>query len=205
MGQARDAFLPAATYTFRSFPHLITPKLPRAYAANGGCVSPQIATSCKEREMTVFVIADLHLGDDRLHRKARAQFATLREMEDEIAYRWNAVVQPRDTIYVLGDVGHVSSVEMIRELSGEKHLVAGNCDRLGRLIASRLFRSVTVAKWLPGALLTHIPVHASQLRGATVTVHGHLHSARLDDPRYRCVSVEQTDFSPVPLLMLLTP
>lgn len=153
--------------------------------------------------MTVFVIADLHLGDDRLCARARTQFATLREMEEVIACRWNAVVRPEDTVYVLGDVGHVGSVEIIRELPGEKYLVAGNCDRLGGLVASRLFRGVTVARWLPGALLTHIPVHASQLRGSTINVHGHLHSARIDDPRYRCVSVEQTDFSPVPLRMLL--
>ncbi|WP_100260004.1 metallophosphoesterase family protein [Qipengyuania seohaensis] len=152
--------------------------------------------------MTVFVVADLHLGDDRLCARARTQFATLREMEEVIAYRWNAVVQPKDVIYVLGDVGHLGSLAILRELSGEKHLVAGNCDRLAGLIASHLFRSVTVAKWLPGALLTHIPVHASQLRGATINVHGHLHSARIDDPRYRCVSVEQTDYWPIPLSSL---
>ncbi|MBX7501361.1 hypothetical protein K3181_07900 [Qipengyuania sp. YG27] len=126
-------------------------------------------------------------------------------MEEVIACRWNAVVHPKDTVYVLGDVGHVGSVEIMRELSGEKHLVAGNCDRLGGLIASSLFRSITVAKWLPGVLLTHIPVHASQLRGAMINVHGHLHSGRIGDSRYRCVSVEQIDYSPVPLRELLTP
>lgn len=204
MGQARDAFLPAATYTSRSFPQRVTPKLPQAYPANGGCVWPQIATSCNEREVTVFVIADLHLGDDRLCARTRTQFATLREMEEVIAYRWNAVVKPKDTIYVLGDVGHVGSIEIMRELPGEKHLVAGNCDRLGGLIASRLFRSVSVVRCLPGALLTHIPVHFGLLRGRTINVHGHLHSTQIDDPRYRCVSAEQTGYAPVPLGSLIS-
>jgi calcineurin-like phosphoesterase family protein len=149
--------------------------------------------------VTAFVIADLHLGDERVRTSGRPQFANLRDMEEAIVCRWNQTIRPTDTVYVLGDVGHACRVELARSLFGRKHLVAGNCDRLDALIAARLFETVTVARWLPGFLLTHIPVHPSQLRGRTVNVHGHLHSATVGDPRYRCVSADQTDFAPVPL------
>jgi calcineurin-like phosphoesterase family protein len=58
---------------------------------------------------------------------------------------------------------------------------------------------VQVAKWLPGILLTHIPVHPSELRRGVLNVHGHLHARSVGDARYVCVSLEQTNFSPVPL------
>jgi calcineurin-like phosphoesterase family protein len=52
---------------------------------------------------------------------------------------------------------------------------------------------------LPGILLTHIPVHPSQLRRGVLNVHGHLHARTINDPRYVCVSLEQTGFRPVRL------
>lgn len=153
--------------------------------------------------MTDFVIADLHFGDERVRASGRRQFADVCDMEEAIVRRWNQRVSSTDTVYVLGDVGYAGSHELIRGLNGTKHLVAGNCDRLGILIASRLFETVSVVRRLPGALLTHIPVHPSQLRGQCVNVHGHLHSLSLDDPRYRCVSVEQTGYAPLSLQDLM--
>ena len=50
-----------------------------------------------------------------------------------------------------------------------------------------------------GFLATHIPVHESQLMRFGYNVHGHMHEKSLDDPRYLCVSVEHTDYKPIPL------
>jgi calcineurin-like phosphoesterase family protein len=107
-------------------------------------------------------------------------------------------------IYVLGDVGRGRHAEAVRELRGIKHLIAGNGDDIARVAASDLFRTIAVAKWLPGALLTHIPVHPSQLRKGAVNVHGHLHLAAIADGRFKCVSVEQTHYRPVELASLLS-
>lgn len=147
----------------------------------------------------VFVIADLHLGDDALCGHRRRPFANAREMGTEIVRRWNDTVQEEDTVYVLGDVGKRSSLRTVRRLRGRKHLIAGNADDIAGVAASDVFLSIAVAKWIPGALLTHIPVHPSQLRGRTINIHGHLHARTVGDPRYRCVSVEQTEFTPVRL------
>jgi calcineurin-like phosphoesterase family protein len=71
-----------------------------------------------------------------------------------------------------------------------------------------------------GLILSHIPVHETQLRRFGTNIHGHLHSGRIMktvrnpkftgawmdsapdtieviDPRYHCVCVEQTDFKPI--------
>lgn len=164
-------------------------------------MSCEAATGCN-----VFVIADLHFGDAALcageaasSSAARRPFRNADEMAWEIVRRWNDTVRPDDTVYVLGDVGRGNHVRTIRYLNGRKHLVAGNRDDLRALAQADLFASIAISRSILGALLTHIPVHPSQLRGQAINVHGHLHTASIGDPHYRCVSVEQTDYSPVRL------
>jgi calcineurin-like phosphoesterase family protein len=149
----------------------------------------------------VFVIADLHLGDERVA-KGR-QFASASAMWAEIEGRWNAAVCPGDQVYVLGDVATGDQLHTIAALHGEKHLVAGNADDLRAILLRRTFKSVSIARWLSGVLLTHIPVHPSQLRAGTINVHGHLHRASIPDAMYRCVSADQTGFAPVLLRTLM--
>jgi calcineurin-like phosphoesterase family protein len=66
-----------------------------------------------------------------------------------------------------------------------------------------------------GMILSHIPVHEASLGRFGVNIHGHLHATRVKkargvdaktgtvlygteiDPRYHCVCVEQTDFTPI--------
>lgn len=158
-------------------------------------MSGDFATGCTER--CTFVIADLHLGDERVARGR--QFTSASAMGAEIARRWNAAVRPTDKVYVLGDVATRDHIPAIAALNGEKHLVAGNADDLRAMASARSFKSVSVARWLPGFLLTHIPVHPSQLQRGMLNVHGHLHSAAIADPRYRCVSADQISFAPAPL------
>lgn len=154
--------------------------------------------------MSDFVIADLHFGETCLcngsSRSGQGRpFRDVRELASVVERRWNQTVMPTDTVFVLGDIGRPSSYRIFDGLHGTKHLVAGNADDLVAVAGCGFFKTITIARWLPGFLLTHIPVHPSQLRGSTVNVHGHLHSATVGDPRYRCVSVEQTDFAPIPL------
>lgn len=151
----------------------------------------------------VYVIADLHFGDETTCARGRRPFANATEMDAEIVRRWNETVRAEDTVYVLGDIGKRYHIQTVRSLRGRKHLVLGNCDDVVRIAASNLFATISVAKRLSGVLFTHIPVHPSQLRGCTLNVHGHLHAATVSDPRYQCVSVEHTGFAPVRLNNLL--
>ncbi len=156
--------------------------------------------------MSTFVTADLHFGDEATCSRYRRPdgsplrpFTDAAEMNAEIIRRWNEAVGEGDTVYVLGDVGRGRAVELVRHLRGEKHLIAGNGDNVARIVEAGLFVSVRVWKQLPQLLLTHIPVHPSQLRGGVRNIHGHLHANVIDDPRYTCVSLEQTDFRPMPI------
>lgn len=151
-----------------------------------------------------FFIADLHFGDERVATQRRLLLQDGQGHDTEIARRWNATVAANDTVYVLGDIGaHRHAIAKLRNLRGNKHLIAGNADNLAAIHQANLFASISVARWLPGLLLTHIPVHESQLRPGMTNLHGHLHAKAVSDNRYLCVSVEQIGLAPISLEALV--
>lgn len=154
--------------------------------------------------MRTFVVADLHFGDEAVCTRYRRPdgsplrpFVSAAEMDAEIIRRWNQSVTERDLVYVLGDLGRGANARSVRLLAGRKHLIAGNGDDVAAIAVLGIFENISVAKWLPGLLLTHIPVHPSELRRGVINVHGHLHARTVSDPRYVCVSLEQTEFRPM--------
>jgi len=142
----------------------------------------------------VFVTADLHFS----HRKVEA----VRGIGwGAIVDRWNEVVTKRDVVYVLGDVFDLAPVCL---LNGTKKLVLGNHDNkpLARYLDPGCFtRVMAMAEW-DNCLLTHVPVHPGQRHRWRLNVHGHTHAHAIDDPWYRCASLEQTDYRPVLLSKL---
>jgi calcineurin-like phosphoesterase family protein len=157
----------------------------------------------------VYVVADTHFG----HRKViqfeaeRRPFATIEDHDRDLVARWNAVVCPKDTVWHLGDVffGGRDAHGILGELNGIKRLVLGNHDVYPLEVYRRYFSKIFGVAELHGCILTHVPVHPCQLESRYKTnVHGHLHSKKLEDPRYVCVSVEQTGLAPVLLDEVLT-
>ena len=147
--------------------------------------------------MSVFFIADLHLGEARIA-KARG-FESSKAMDALIAKHWAERIGPGDMIWVLGDVGRAGGLGQLAAWPGEKHLIGGNCDDLARILARGAFASVHVAKRLGPWVLSHVPVHPSLLGGGLTNVHGHLHGRRILDARYICVSAEQVGYAPTML------
>ena len=146
----------------------------------------------------VYAIADTHFG--------HAKIATLRgyqSIEDhdrDLVARWNSVVRKNDTVWHLGDVyfGGKDAHQVLAQLNGVKRLVLGNHDVYGIDIYQLYFSKIFGAAQMHGCILTHIPVADQQLQARyRLNVHGHLHTWRLNDPRYRCVSAEQVDLYPV--------
>lgn len=162
-------------------------------------MTAEIATGCNGPR--VFVIADLHLGDERVAKARR--FDSAKAMGAHFMARWNETVSEGDTVYVLGDAARRGHVKCLDAVNGKKHLICGNADYLAEALASNIFASIGVAKWMRGVILTHIPVHPSQLRPSMINIHGHLHGAAIDDIRYCCVSVEQTNYMPISIAELL--
>lgn len=86
--------------------------------------------------MRTFFTSDLHLGHERINQLARRPFASAQEADAELVRRWNWVVMPQDTVYVLGDIamGQLDhSLEKVARLNGLKFLVPGNHDRVSSL------------------------------------------------------------------------
>lgn len=161
----------------------------------------------------VFLTADLHLGHKGVCQFMRRDGLTkLRpwndpdEMDEELVSRWNAKVQPKDKVYVLGDVCiNRRALKTIGRLNGNKILIKGNHDIFKLHEYAEYFTDIRSSHPVSGYIMTHIPLHPSSLYRWKLNIHGHLHSdvVTLDDgtpdPRYLCVSVERTDFAPIEL------
>jgi calcineurin-like phosphoesterase family protein len=82
--------------------------------------------------MTVWFTADLHLGHGNIIEYSRRPFVDVESMNQALIQKWNSVVQPADTVWVLGDIalGRIDeSLALVSELHGRKLLLAGNHDR----------------------------------------------------------------------------
>ena len=67
------------------------------------------------------------------------------------------------------------------------------------------FKDIQLWIELPGIICTHTPLHASTLKekhrwgdnGPGINAHGHIHSNPSPDGPYKCVCVEQINFTPI--------
>ncbi len=82
--------------------------------------------------MTTWFTSDLHFGHANIIEYSGRPFGNVDQMNRALIERWNALVQPADTVWVLGDVamGRIAeTLPLVRQLSGRKLLLAGNHDR----------------------------------------------------------------------------
>lgn len=154
--------------------------------------------------MTVFFIGDTHFHHEKilLFEPIRA-YSCVEEMNETLVQNWNSVVGPRDKVYHLGDVSFAGKstdpLAIVGRLNGRKRLVLGNHDRFPIQAYAKYFDKIVGATKVRDFWLTHIPIHPMSFnegRGK-FNVHGHIHSKRIDDPRYINVSVECINFRPV--------
>jgi len=119
------------------------------------------------------------------------------------------VVKPGDKVYHLGDVvmgqgGREGFPALIARLQGQKRLVVGNHDDIKWLSQGGWFKKVMMWRVMPefNILLTHVPIHEASIHERIVSVggvnvHGHIHEKASPKGPYRCVCVEQTNYTPV--------
>ena len=173
-----------------------------------------------------FVISDHHLGHTNSWEKFKLSdgsplrpFTSTEEMNETMIERHNAKVKEQDTVYFLGDVViNKKYLELVKRMNGRKILVRGNHDIFKdedyRAVGFEQMHGVRV--FVDKFILSHIPLHPDCVSERfRVNVHGHLHAneikmpwgvnadrneiiyADFPDPRYLCVCVEQTDFTPL--------
>jgi calcineurin-like phosphoesterase family protein len=103
----------------------------------------------------------------------------------------------------LGDVViNRKALSIMSRLNGDKVLIRGNHDIFKDTDYREYFRELRAYHVMNGMILSHIPIHSDSLGRFGVNIHGHLHANRVMlndniDPRYHCVCVEQTDYTPI--------
>ena len=165
--------------------------------------------------MATFVISDTHFNhaailtfNDYVGKPVRA-FDTVDQMNECLMDNWVDTVGPKDTIYHLGDVLFgMDKVEWLEanfaKLPGKKRLVLGNHDNPKHL--APFFKDMQL--WIDmsdkGLLFSHTPQHESTLAeshrfgtGPVLNVHGHIHTNPSPEGPYKCVCVEQINFTPL--------
>jgi calcineurin-like phosphoesterase family protein len=151
----------------------------------------------------------------------RPGFRDVEHMDEMMMDNWNSVVKPGDKVYHLGDVVMGPNPEAWMQanwnkLHGSKRLIVGNHDDIKMLARGGWFAKIQMWRAFMdfGLMFSHVPLHQGSLLRpkssagdtlvteadawtTTLNVHGHIHSNPSPEGPYRCVCVEQIDYTPV--------
>lgn len=162
-----------------------------------------------------WVAADHHFGHQNILTFKRDDGTMLRpfndieEHDETIIKNHNDLVDPKDRVYMLGDIViNRRNMHILGRLNGRLVLVKGNHDIFQLKDYVPYFDDirayvVQLDSDKNKVILSHIPLHPESLGRSGVNIHGHLHynKVRLDngeeDTRYKCVSLEHTNFAPI--------
>lgn len=144
-----------------------------------------------------FASADPHYFHWNINQYCGRGFSSVEEMNRTMVTRWNEVVTPKDTVFLLGDVGfadHDQLVDILKKLNGSKHLVIGNHDNKIRNLPAlrhcfvntdeipefpRIYMIKEITFHHREFVLSHFPLETwhGQHRGprAKIHLHGHCH------------------------------
>jgi len=139
-------------------------------------------------------------------------------MHDTLIANWNTKVTDDDTIYHLGDLtfGRFDETKVIiDQLRGKKILVKGNHDQRSNtwyinLGFSEVFTFLKLDYNEYILLLTHKPTTSELFEqfksDNTIGCFGHIHNEPilLNSSKFKCVSVERINYTPISIDRLLT-
>lgn len=81
----------------------------------------------------IWFTSDMHYGHANVIKYANRPFKHVDEMDQAMEDNWRGMVQPSDTVYVLGDCSFYKdqdkTIRLFRRLPGQKFLVWGNHDK----------------------------------------------------------------------------
>ncbi len=136
-------------------------------------------------------------------------FNDIEEHDETIIKNHNDLVDPKDRVYMLGDIViNRRNMHILGRLNGRLILVKGNHDIFQLKDYVPYFddiRSYVVQldSDKNKVILSHIPLHPESLGRFGINIHGHLHARSVlldngkEDKRYKCVSLEHTNFRPI--------
>lgn len=173
--------------------------------------------------MQIWLTSDNHFGHHNIYRftytdtfgverRVRERFRDAHEGDAYMCERWCELVKPSDHVWHLGDVTmeHSSKekkwfVDKIRSLPGHKRIILGNHDHMALdVYRDAGFQKIKGSHKIDGLLLSHYPLHPSTVpHWAWANCHGHIHQNPAPPGRYINLSVEVTDYEPVPLEVVM--
>lgn len=173
-------------------------------------VTERTKMSAPTQENKTWITSDSHFNHSNIILYENRPFADKDGMNEELIKRWNEVVAPNDTVYHLGDVvfgGKAIREGILSRLNGYKILRLGNHDhRTSKAQWLKYFDEVYEDDiLLDDICLSHYPLSDYEMDRLLAVglikgnVHGHVHSqiGDLDQTKYKCVSVELTDYRPI--------
>jgi len=154
----------------------------------------------------VFGLSDMHLGHRNIQ-KYREIFTSIEEHDAVLIENYMKTIRKRDTVYFFGDICFTKdSLELIKKLPGDKHIILGNHDNQYKEFdatdLAETFQKVYGLHSWKRTWLSHSPIHPEELRGK-FNMHGHVHDKTLDDYRYANLSMENINYTPVELKVVL--
>ena len=160
--------------------------------------------------MSRWFISDTHFSHTNIISYTGRPFRSIEEMNECLINNWNALVDPNDTVFFLGDFG-LGTIEFLaglcRRLHGDKIGIRGNHDgtptkmqKIGFLI---VLESACIKIGRHHVELIHAPSVPAPLH---FQLHGHVHEKRSNKlvGTQLNLSVEAWDYKPVPEKTILT-
>ncbi len=151
-----------------------------------------------------FFTADTHFDHAGILRHCKRPFADVKEMNEVLMQRWNDMVKPGSTVYIIGDFAFKNHAWFLHRLNGKKILIEGNHDKMS-VEVKNLFREVHpfLRRRFNGkdVTLCHYSMNtwASSVHGAW-HLYGHSHGRLKEgDSLSFDVGTDMWDYTPVPL------
>ena len=149
--------------------------------------------------MTVYFYSDPHFSHKNLANNVRG-YADINEHDEFLIEQFNSIVKSKhDLVYFGGDITleKKDGYSLLDRLNGRKVVIMGNHD-LHKHCRSLLEHVENVCGVLEykGFVVTHIPIHESQIDRFRGNIHGHLHNFSIDHPKYFNMSCEVIDYKP---------
>ncbi len=155
----------------------------------------------------IYFISDTHFNHINIIKYCDRPFNNVKEMNEYIISKWNAIVKENDIVYHLGDVGFGTTEilkELVSRLNGTKILLRGNHDLKRGINGWKEVGFSEVYKKkieLDNLILTHEPIDIEDKN--KINVFGHIHNKPLDERfnknNHICVSCDVIDYTPVGL------
>lgn len=152
--------------------------------------------------MNTWIGSDFHFGHTNIMKfcpDTRGHFRDVDHMNAEMIREWNQLVDPADTVYMLGDIAFTSADKaagIVNSLNGRKILIKGNHD--SKTIKDKRFTSCfdEIHDYLDitfngyHVVMFHYPIcEWNRMHHGAVHLYGHLHQNKSGLEQYRARNV----------------